>query len=213
MSHKVFALPLVTLSLVVLVVGCNSTPEPGMARGKQLYDTCRPCHGANGAGNQELGAPAIAGMSEWYVEEQLTKFQNSIRGAHPDDVEGHRMRPMARSLYHEGDITSVAQYVAGLPRPRLTPTLQGGDPEKGKGYYEVCGACHGADGNGNKDTHAPSLHQTNDWYLLRQLVKYQNGIRGNHPDDVYGLQMQQMVTTLEDRQAMKDVFAYVRTLK
>ena len=60
--------------------------------------------------------------------------------------------------------------------------------------------------------HAPSLHETNDWYMLRQLVKYQEGTRGNHPDDVYGLQMQQMVTTLEDRQAMKDVLAYVRTL-
>jgi cytochrome c oxidase subunit 2 len=183
-----------------------------MARGEQLYDTCTPCHGSDGAGSQELGAPAIAGMSEWYLEEQLLNFQGSIRGAHADDVEGHRMRPMARSLYHEGDIQSVSQYVASLPKPALTPTLHGGDPDKGKEYYEVCGACHGADGSGIKDMHAPSLLATDDWYMIRQLVKYQEGTRGNHPDDVYGLQMQQMVTTLEDRQAMKDVLAYVRTL-
>jgi cytochrome c553 len=183
-----------------------------MARGEQLFDTCAPCHGSKGEGNQELGAPAIAGMDEWLLVEQLTKFKDGARGSHKSDTEGHRMRPMARSLYHEGDVESVSQYVASLPPPTLTPTLTGGDATAGETHYEVCGACHGADAKGLKDMHAPSLLSTDDWYLLRQLVKYQEGTRGDHPDDIYGLQMQQMVTTLEDEQAMKDVLAYVRTL-
>ena len=41
---------------------------------------------------------AIAGQAQWYLEAQLVKFKNGVRGAHPDDMEGSRMRPMARTL-------------------------------------------------------------------------------------------------------------------
>jgi cytochrome c oxidase subunit 2 len=183
-----------------------------MARGKQLFDTCVPCHGAAGEGNQELGAPAIAGMDEWYLNDQLTKFMEGVRGKHPGDAEGQRMRPMARTLYKEGDVSSISEYVASLPKVEPDITLQGGDVEKGEEYYVVCAACHGADGKGVADMHAPSLIDQDDWYLLGQLEKYRDGKRGDDPNDPYGSQMQQMVTTLEDEQAMKDVLAYVRSL-
>jgi uncharacterized protein len=52
-----------------------------------------------------------------------------------------------------------------------------------------------------------------DWYMARQLDKFKSGIRGADPRDVQGQQMAAMSAMLEDRQAMLDVFAYIRTLR
>ena len=56
----------------------------------QLFQLCSACHGPQGHGNRELMAPAIAGLPEWYVVNQLKKFRNGGRGAHPADISGLR---------------------------------------------------------------------------------------------------------------------------
>jgi cytochrome c oxidase subunit II len=194
-------------------VGCSGEPRQGIARGAELYDTCRPCHGARGEGNAVVGAPAIAGLPQWYLEAQLTKFKKGIRGAHPDDVHGALMRPMARTLNHEGDAGSVAQYVAAMPGTHAAATL-GGDATAGAARYNgVCIACHGPDGRGNEALSSPTLVGQADWYLLHQLQKFKSGMRGAHPEDLSGSQMRAMSMTLENDQAMLDVVAFIRTLK
>jgi cytochrome c553 len=198
-------------SLTSALVGCATNP-PGLARGREVYDTCQPCHGANGGGNHELGAPAIAGLPEWYLQTQLTNFQKSMRGAHPADLEGARMRPMARSLHRKGDIESVSEYVSKLTPVAQAATMHEGDPVAGEARYALCATCHGADAKGNKDMGAPALLGQADWYMYSQLQKFKNGMRGAHPDDVMGAQMAAMSQTLEDTTAMKDVVAYVRKL-
>jgi cytochrome c553 len=206
-----------TSAVVVLLValsGCAPTPGPGLARGAQVYDTCVPCHGAQGLGNATLGAPEIAGLPEWYVSAQLRKFKTSLRGAHPDDDAGQRMRPMARSLYREGDVESVAQYVATLAPVRPHATLAGGDAAAGATRYTtICTTCHGPAAAGNQAIGAPPLDHQADWYMLAQLAKFKGGLRGAHPDDVTGAQMAAMSQTLEDSTAMRDVIAYIRTLQ
>jgi len=209
---KATALSLVVLSLILAIIGCGATPKQGVARGKELFQTCVPCHGKDGHGNQALGAPAIAGQQQWYLEAQLTKFKSAVRGAHPDDEEGARMRPMARTLWHEVDIPSVSEYVASMPQNRPAPTLQGGDPEAGKARYAVCAACHGPDAAGMKPLFAPELAHQADWYMMKQLGKFKSGLRGAHPEDIHGQQMRAMALTLPDEQAMKDVIAYIKTL-
>lgn len=185
-----------------------------MARGAELYDTCVPCHGKAGAGDQALGAPAIAGLPQWYVEAQLGKFRSGLRGAHPGDTQGHLMRPMARSLNVEGDVPSVAQYVASLPARPAPATLKGGDPAAGAARYTtVCVVCHGADATGMEAMGAPTLVHQADWYMLRQIEKFKSGMRGADSNDVQGQQMAAMSATLEDSQAMMDVIAYIRTLR
>ena len=194
-------------------VGCGGEPRQGLARGAELYDTCRPCHGTRGEGNVVVGAPAIAGLPRWYVEAQLDKFKKGIRGAHPDDAHGALMRPMARTLNHEGDAGSVAEYVEKMPGTHAAATL-GGDPAAGATRYNgVCIACHGPDGKGNQALSSPSLVGQADWYLLHQLQKFKSGMRGAHPEDVSGSQMRAMSMTLENDQAMLDVIAFIRTLK
>jgi len=105
-------------ALLTVLTGACGGSEPGLARGELLFDTCSPCHGDEGAGNQSLGAPAIAGGSAWYLTDQLLQFQGGVRGYHHTDTEGLRMRPMSRALFDDtGDIESVVEYVVSLPIP------------------------------------------------------------------------------------------------
>ena len=86
-----------------------------------------------------------------------------------------------------------------------------GDSTKGKAYYTTCAACHGAKGEGNKALNSPSLAGQEDWYIVRQLKNFKEGIRGSNPKDIYGMQMRPMAMTLINDQAMKDVAAYIMT--
>ena len=198
---------------VALFAGCSAPKDAALARGQELYDTCVPCHGRDGSGNHDLRAPSIAGLPEWYIQAELGKFFHAVRGAHPDDAEGARMRPMARTLKNDVDMANVAKYVASLKQVKPAGVLVGGVVASGKTTYEgICVTCHMADGKGNKDLGSPDLSMQADWYLLAQLEKFKTGMRGAHPDDATGQQMAAMSQTLADEQAMKDVIAYIRTL-
>lgn len=194
-----------------LVLAAPAAGDDG--RGEQLYDLCAQCHGAAGGGDPRALAPPIAGLSEWYVREQLLKFRGGIRGVHPEDIGGLRMYPMALYLDDDGDLGSVASYVAGLPPADPAPTLEGADPARGKLLYTPCIACHGAEAEGRRELGGPNLRASADWYLLKQLHNFRDGIRGANPRDAAGLRMRPMSMTLVDEQAMKDVVAYILTLR
>lgn len=202
-----------TLAVVAVISGCGKKPAPGIAHGQALYDGCTSCHGADGAGDQAVGAPAIAGLPQWYVEAQLHKFKGGIRGWHPDDVTGLKMRPMATTLVDDADISSVSQYVAQMKPISGAMATVSGDASKGKASYAVCAACHGQDGKGNEVVKAPPLANGSDWYMLAQLDKFKGGLRGTHPKDLSGAQMRAAVGVLPDEAAMKDVVAYMATLQ
>ena len=174
------------------------------------WKLCAACHGADGHGNKSFQAPAIAGLPDWYVKRQLEKFRTNVRGAHPDDVSGHLMRPMARAL-PVGKSDEMSSYVASLTKKPMVDTI-GGDPVKGKALYAVCAACHGVNGEGNPLLKAPSQVGLDDWYMLDQLKKFKDGLRGKHPKDVEGMTMAPILATLADEEAMKDVIAYIRQL-
>jgi len=200
------------MALVALgAAACNRTPAPGLARGEALFDTCVPCHGASGAGNQALGAPAIAGLPRWYLEAQLQSFQAGHRGGTPFDTTGIRMKSMSWSLDLAGDLESVAEYVAGLAPTDPAPSLEGGDPQAGHATYQVCAACHGPDAKGNEAMHAPPLAGQSDWYLLRQLHKFKAGWRGANPADTWAATMRPNALMLDDA-TMANVVAYIQTL-
>lgn len=191
------------------------TPDQSFSasKGAAQFQLCVFCHGAKGEGNQKLGAPAIAGMPAWYVEAQVKKFKDGVRGSHAADAAGLRMRPMARTIRTDEDIKAVAEYVAGLTPTKPVKTLDG-DATRGQPLYAACLACHGPDGMGNQAMNAPALVYTNDWYLFEQLKKFKNKMRGADPAaDPNGALMAGMANTLMDEQAMKDVLAYIHSLK
>ena len=191
--------------------GCRLGPTDAATRGKELFETCVPCHQQDGSGSPVLGAPNIAGMKEWYVEKQLEKFRDGIRGRHFSDVEGMRMRPMALSLPTDEDVKAVAHYVESLPPVRHASSLPG-DPRAGAALYATCSACHGANGAGNQDLGAPRIGGIDDWYLATQLRKFKRGVRGADSKDFDGHLMRPMALTLADDDAVRNVVAYIGTL-
>ena len=194
-------------------------PAPGIARGELIFGTCSPCHGDEGAGDETLGAPAIAGASDWYLTGQLERFQAGIRGYHYQDAEGLRMRPMSRALIvGEGDIESVVEYVMSLPIVDPPATLAG-DVEAGEADYRLlCSNCHGIDGRGVDaavpELNAPSLLHLNDWYIRSSMRKYRDGVRGApKAGDAAGATMRASVASGWSDERIDNVTAYIMTLQ
>jgi cytochrome c553 len=194
------------------VSGCGMGSTNAASRGREVFQSCVPCHQPDGSGNAEIGAPNIAGMNAWYVEEELEKFRAGTRGAHFSDVEGMRMRPMALSLSNDEDVHLVAQFVEALPAVHHAASLPG-DAQAGAALFATCSACHGDTGAGNPDLKAPRIAGVDDWYLATQLRKFRSGVRGTNSKDREGRLMRPMARALADEDAVRNVVAYVGTLK
>jgi len=201
------------LAVACIVAGGSAWADEN-PRGEDLFRLCSVCHGEDAGGQQAIGAPAIAGMPQWYLEAQLKQFRDGNRGTHFDDLMGMRMRPMARSLMSEGDVEAVAAYVAAMPPVNPATTLTGGDADAGKvTYTTICTTCHGPEAAGNKDMMgAAPLNRSSDWYIYRQVWNFKNGVRGARPGDQGGALMRPMMLQLTDEQAIKNVIAYIMTL-
>ena len=215
--NRIFAATLAVVAYTALTVATVGVSLAGAdaetdARGEVLFELCQQCHGAEGAGMQPFLAPAIAGLDEWYLESQLTKFKAGTRGLHAQDVGGLRMYPMSQWLANPADISAVSGYIAGM-KPVLPPsTIVGGDAHKGETTYALCAACHGAEGEGNKVMNSPPLRGMSDWYLLTTLQKFKDGVRGTNAKNPTEMMMRGMALSLTDEQAMKDVIAHIMTL-
>jgi cytochrome c oxidase subunit 2 len=112
-------------------------------------------------------------------------------------------------------VDSVEDYQTWLttqPTYAETQNKVAGDPVLGKASYALCSACHGPQGEGNVAMNAPNLSGMSDWYLVRQLNYYKDGIRGAHKDDILGKQMAPMASTLIDDIAVSNMAAYIQSL-
>ena len=178
--------------------------------GKALYQVCASCHGLEGEGNPSLNSPKIAGQEYWYVKRQLEYFKHGIRGSDPGDTFGAQMAPMAATLTDETAINNVSAYIESLPNTPAPHTISG-DIKNGKDLYETCSKCHGRDAQGRWSVNAPRMAGMSDWYLLTQLKNFKQGLRGAHPDDATGRQMESMVLSLNEEK-MKDILAYINSL-
>jgi cytochrome c oxidase subunit 2 len=88
---------------------------PGdVQRGKKLFRNCSVCHGDNGEGIWNMGAPRLAGMASGYLATQLKNFRDGLRGSHRDDQYGQQMAAMASILGGNSAIDDVVAYIATL---------------------------------------------------------------------------------------------------
>lgn len=175
------------------------------------YLYCTTCHGTDGNGNIRIGAPKISGMEDWYIRNQFRSFLSGWRGDHVEDDGGAEMRAIARILNEPSALNLAIDYVGGMKSIPATATVAG-DVDRGGELYETCAACHGPGGRGLEVLNAPALAGQSDWYLVKALSDYRHGIRGAHPDDVYGIQMKAAVGLLQDEKAVRDVVAYIGSL-
>ncbi len=91
-----------------------ATVEGNASAGEQHYAVCASCHGAEGQGNRELGAPALAGQADWYLLNQLQNYRSGARGSDPRDPLGQQMATFANTLPDEQALKDVVTYIRTL---------------------------------------------------------------------------------------------------
>lgn len=102
------------LTAALASAACADEPAAGDPdKGKQVFEVCVVCHGEQAEGNEDIGAPKLAGQHAWYLITQLENFRAGIRGTHEDDDNGQVMQPMAVPLSDE-DIANVVAYIGTL---------------------------------------------------------------------------------------------------
>ena len=185
--------------------------EGNSERGQALTAACVICHATDFNGVAAQRTPPLTQLSDWYLQTQLQKFKHNVRGNDVSDSDGYLMKTLMVNYSHQ-QIADMVAHIKTHPHKPQSGSL-GGDPIKGKEHYISCIACHQADGSGNQALKSPALTGLSDIYIVNQLMKYKNGIRGSGSGDQSGKLMQLSAQVLPDKQAMKDVAAYILTLK
>jgi len=90
------------------------TSTGSLAKGEATYAVCSACHGANAEGNQQLNAPPLTGLNDWYLLTQLKNFKNKVRGFDAaKDPNGAIMQGIAGTL-DEQSMLNVVAYIGAL---------------------------------------------------------------------------------------------------
>jgi len=201
----------------------NALSQGDPVKGKSLYATCIACHGQNAEGMIATNSPKLSEMRDSYLISQLQKFRSGLRGAKPEDNYGAQMTAMAKVLPDEQAILDVVAFIGTLKSSPVQRTEMEGDPVKGEThYFELgCLGCHGRQGQGLKGTgdhgarpvyDAPRLAGQHDWYLVRQLKNFKAAVRG-YTGDKSGMAMRFEIVDVDKDQMIKDLVAYIGTLK
>ena len=183
-------------------------------RGKAYFTTCIACHGVNGEGNAAMHAPSLTVQGIDYLVRQLRNFRSEVRGG-VADFYGWQMNGRAKALSGDGAVRDVVEYIESLPDafPSPSPTLTANAAQGEEVYASQCASCHGEYGEGKESLGSPPLAGLQDWYQLTQLQNFRSGIRGARENDTRGRQMVPFAVALDGEKEMKNVVAYINTLK
>jgi len=183
-------------------------------RGKNLAETCKPCHGLRGEGtNVEIkdgetlpAIPALAGQNPFYMFKQLRDYYNGDR-LHES------MSSIAKGISEE-DAADLSIWFSSLALPiqeadnqdfkKAKTMVSQGD---GKRILPPCFTCHGADGQGEK-IDIPSLAGQRSDYFERTLMQYRSGERHN---DIYS--RMRLIAKQLTKAEIKDLAYYYQQLR
>jgi len=213
MKHCILILPLVLFTIPVFGEGDS-------VAGEAVYKSCAACHGQYGEGSQATNAPRLAGQWSWYLIGQLMKFRSGLRGANPKNVFGSQMAAMVKTLPNDKALLDVVAYINTFEAIRSPRTELTGDPVRGLELSRYCLRCHGERGQGYqapevirfRSHYGPRISGQHDWYLIRQIRNFRDGIRGSN-EDKPTLYMQIEVKSLTKDQDIVDLVAYIGTLE
>ncbi|MEM1111268.1 MAG: c-type cytochrome [Pseudomonadota bacterium] len=99
------------------VVDARETIEGDVKAGEAAYQVCVACHGVDGAGNEQLGSPRIAGQNDYYLLRQLHNYRNGRRAYASEDAYGATMRGIAMALPDDETLVNLVAYINTLPTP------------------------------------------------------------------------------------------------
>ena len=91
-----------------------ATIDGDVINGQRLYNTCSYCHGADARGIQAMNAPRMAGMTDWYLANQLKNFRAGVRGGHAKDFYGKQMGFMGRTVHDDKSVNDLLAYINTL---------------------------------------------------------------------------------------------------
>ncbi len=107
---------LATLISTELLPARPASADKGDAsRGEDYYvNICSACHGGKAQGNDALGAPALAGLNDWYLRSSYQSYLDGVRGSHPDDFYGAQMSRLAPAFADTDEIDDVIAFITTL---------------------------------------------------------------------------------------------------
>ncbi len=98
----------------------ESTVKGNVQEGFSHYNMiCGACHGQDAEGIEELGAPKLTGIDDWYLERQLMNFKHGIRGSDANDKGGIQMKQMVSALKDDQAVKDVVAYIQSLQTKSL----------------------------------------------------------------------------------------------
>lgn len=207
-----FLCPLIFLLLAACAKDVTSVsvdtppPEhltPAQTSTNALVESCLICHSTR----EMQRGPIIDGLPAWYLEQELRKFYEGVRGKNPDNRSEFLMGSGISLIKSTNDIREAAAAFSRRPVQRPLKTIRG-DDQRGRAIFMYCATCHGVGGRGREDLKAPPLVIQEDWYLYDQLVRFKIGFRGKNPADAAGWLMYQVAQGL-NTQDFRDVVSYV----
>ncbi len=213
-STPLRALGVLCLGFTTTVAWAQSTEDKrdtghAPAPSQTLYaNVCAACHGTRGEGNAGLKAPSIAGLPDWYARRQLENFRQDRRGVHPQDVEGQMMRAVSKVLTDD-QVSTMAGHLATLPRVTPVVTVEASTVAGKELFAERCMECHRYNAEGELFFGSPPLVGLQDWYLMAQLRKYQQGMRGANTGDEYAQKMVFSSQFVESEEMLRSLVAYL----
>ena len=81
-------------------------------RGQNIYQgNCGACHGGKAEGNTLLNAPRLAGLDRGYIKQQMSLYQQGLRGYDKADRFGQQMAMMAKTLSDDKSLDDVIAYI------------------------------------------------------------------------------------------------------
>ncbi|RFC48607.1 MAG: cytochrome c oxidase subunit 2 [Verrucomicrobia bacterium] len=184
--------------------------QPSMEIVHFWNNECATCHGQKGEGIEEAKAPALAGLPDYYILDQIAEFRRGLRkGA--DDTGSGFVAEMHREAVELDDalFKQLAVHIAALPVQRPKRTVSG-DPEAGRQpYQELCGGCHGSAAQGDPVKRTPPLHAFQDWYLVEQIRRFRSGLRRPDPAHAESLQMHAMALRFPSLDEARDLALHI----
>ncbi len=168
-------------TLLLIITGlfsCAALAVGNPQAGQQKAQVCATCHGADG--NSLIGTyPKLAGQYASYLETALKQYRQGANGPRNNPI----MAMQAQNLSDQ-DIEDLAAYfssqkpVYGDADAKLVELgrqiYRGGNLKTG---VPACAACHGPDGQGNKDANYPKLAGQQSQYVIDQMAVFKQRAR------------------------------------
>jgi len=82
-----------------LIAMTDTLGEGDPENGAEIFrERCMECHRFNGRGEIVFRSAPLIGFQDWYIVDQLKKYQAGVRGGHEEDIDGGKMHQNTQGM-------------------------------------------------------------------------------------------------------------------